>query len=421
MLKFRNNCDSSLVKTVDWLLGYPGEAPNNWRFNNWSKSRRRLASPMSHYLGEICRFSLDRGPKFDLYETDHDDPKQILLNIIEEKNHGKELIYASLERSAVTGEVLWAFIPDSETYYRLYLFDGQEFAPYPDDYTDQGYMVQIRNGDEWSRWGFTQNDYITYKTTRNPDSPWSEDSRKPHNYGFIPCVKVLNKVRDHTHKGVASFDWASVEMAVEICSQTLSSAANYSYFGGPQIVSSDPEVTLAELLGRQQVLTGKMSSESQDTALLSVPAMPVTHKDFVHNLYRNFSDHVGISWIPDNPTGAGGIASSISLKMLYSKTINLAQKMGGEQIRGFCELLKLILLAATFDGIIVGVSATDPDSTRVEVSYEYDIFPLTPQEKQQILGVVEQLQSLGVQTQYALREYYPNLSDDEIQDMLIGA
>lgn len=421
MLKFRSTCDHNLVRTVDWLLGYPGDAPTNWRFNNWSKSRRRLASPTSHYLGEVCRFSLDRGPKFDLFEVDHDDPKQVLLDTVSYKNHGPELIYSALERAAVTGEVLWAFIPDPEFYYRLYLFDSLEFSNYPEDAGLTGYMVQIKDGQEYIRWGFTASRYLTYKKSRNPDAPWVVDTEKSHPYGFVPAVKVLNKVKDHTHKGIPAFDWASVEMAVEICGQTLSSAANYTYFGGPQIVSSDPEQTLAELLGRQQVLTGKMSTESQDTALLSVPAMPSTHKDFLHNLYRNFSDHVGISWVPDNPTGAGGIASSISLKMLYSKTINLAQRVGGEHLRGYSDLLKLVLLAATYDGLIVGVTATDPDSCKIETNYEFEVFPQTPLEKQQILGVVEQLQALGVQTQYALKEYYPNLNNDEIQDLLIGA
>jgi hypothetical protein len=42
-------------------------------------------------------------------------------------------------------------------------------------------------------------------------------------------------------------------------------------------------------------------------------------------------------------------------------------------------------------------------------------------EKQQILAVVEQLQGLGVSTEQALREYYTELTPDEIQELLIGA
>lgn len=420
-MKFKKSCDDALTRTIEWLLGYPGDAPNNWRFSNWSKSRRRLASPMSHYLGEVCRFSLDRGLGADLPGVDSEDPKQLLVRKVIEANYLDELVYAALERAVVTGEVLWAFKPDSEKYYRIYLYDSPEFTEYPDDSGLKGFMVQVKTQEGWKRWGYTDSAYIKYKTTKNLHNDWEEEGQVPHGYGFVPAVRVLNRVKDHTHVGKPSFDWASTEMAMEICSQILSSASNYSYFGGPLVVSPDPDQTLEELMSRSQVVTGKMSQELQDVGLLSVPAMPATHADFVANLYRNFCDHVGIAWVPDNPTGAGGIASSISLKMLFSKSINLAQRVGGSCVSGYLELLGKILLAGAFDGLVVGVTTTDPTTYQLEASYKFDIFPLTPLEKQQILGVVEQLQSLGVSTQHALKEYYPNLTTDEIEALLIGA
>lgn len=417
-LKFRDTTDSALTSTVEWMLGYGSNAPDNWRFSNWSKSRRRLASPISHYLGEIERFSLDRGVSIDLPDTPKEDPKQKLLDIVQERNYTEELNYKALERGSITGAVYWGFIPDPDKYYRLYLYDAGEVQEYPEETGQSGFMVQTKGDRHYTRIGFTDNAYIKYEKSTNPHSPWVESETIPHPYGFVPMVKVVNKVGDHSLTGEVSFDWMAVEMAMEICSQTLSSAANYNYFGGPFIVSSDPKETLKELLSRRQVLTGRMSSDIQDTELLSMPAMPAQHKEFLDELSKSFADHMRISWVPGTPPGD---TSSLTLRLLFSKTINSAQKVGSRYLGGFKHLLELILLAAAVDGYVVGVSAVDPDSFKLSERFKSEIFPQTPQEKQQILAVVEQLQLLGVSTEIALSEYYAELNTDEIKDLLLGA
>ena len=417
-LKFYDKTDSALIRTSDWMLGYGSNAPHNWRFNNWSNSRRRLASPLSHYLGEIERFSLDRGVSIDLEGVPQDDPKQQLLTIIQERNFTEELNYRALERGAVTGSVFWGFIPDPEKYYRVYLYDACEVQKYPKDSGIKGFMVQTKGERNYKRFGFTETAYIEYNSSTNPHSEWSEAKVTPHPYGFPPMVQVVNKVADHSFTGEPSFDWMALEMAIEICAQTLSSAANYSYFGGPFLVSSDPKETLQELMSRKQVLTGRMSSDIQDTELLSMPAMPTNHKEFVDNLARSFADHMRISWVPDTPPGD---TSSLTLRLLFSKTINSAQKVGSRYLGGFRQLLEKLLLASAIDGYVVGVSAVDPESYQLSERFRSDIFPMTPQEKQQTLAVVEQLQLLGVSPEKALQEYYTDLNSDEIQELLIGA
>jgi hypothetical protein len=323
-----------------------------------------------------------------------------------------------MERGSITGSVYWGFRPDSERYYRLYLYDQTEVMDYPEDSGLKGYMVQTKHAKGYQRWGFTDQAYIEYHGSKNPHSFWEEKESTPHPYGFVPMVRVLNRVNDHSFKGVPSFDWVSVEMAIEICSQILSSAANYTYFGGPMLVSPDREQTLTELLGRSQVLTGKMAQELQDVGLLNMPAMPTTHKDFLDGLARNFADHMRISWVPDTPPGD---TSSLTLRLLYSKTVNSAERIGARYLGGFKELMEKILIAGAYDSLIVGVTPTKPETYELSESFRNDLFPKTPQEKQQILAVVEQLQGLGVTTEQALKEYYTDLTPDEIKELLIGA
>lgn len=417
-LKFEEQGDKALIKTVEWMLGYDGSAPNNWRFSNWNKSRRRLASPISHYLREIERFSFDRGVNYDLPEVDHDDPRQVLIRETIARNFADELVYASFERGAVTGAVHWFFRPDSEKYYRLYLYDSSEVQPYPQDSGENGFMVQVKGARKWQRWGFTDKAYIEYRSTINPRSEWVEETVTPHPYQTIPGIQILNKVRSHDHKGIPSFDWASVEMAIEICAQLLGSAANYSYFGGPFIVSSDKQETLKELLSRSQVLSGRNDSDLQDTEVLKMEAMPTNHKDFMDGLARNFSDHLGISWVPDTPPGD---TSSLTLRLLYSKTISAADKVSERYMGGFQALLEKILVAAAYDSVVVGVTPTRPETYTLERNFVQEMFPPTPLEKTQILGVVEMLQSLGVAPEIALGEYYTSHSTDQIRDIMLGA
>lgn len=419
MLKFtKQSGDSERVKTAEWLLGYSDSRPGGWRFNSWNKSRRRLSSPLNHYLREVYRFSLDRGVEFDLPGLADDDPRQILIDQVFKLNNLEDLLYSAVERGAVAGETYWFYHLDADNYYKVYLYDATEVMPYPEDSGLTGYMVQVPNGSGgYNRWGFTDTRYIEYYSSKNPLSQWKELSSLSHNYGKVPVVCCPNKVKDHSGKGQPTFDWLSLEISLEIGSQMLSSAANYTYFGGPFLVSGDPKNTLKELLNRSQVLTGSNDSQIQNTEALSFPAMPSDHPKYIEQLCKNLASHLGVSWVPDEPPSD---TSSITLRLLNSKTINHAEKLGDKYCGQVKYLLEEILLAAAIDQVLVGVT-NDPETHTVEHSYQADNFPPTPVEKQQLLSVVEQLQLLGVSPEIALQEYYTDRTTDQIQEMMLGA
>lgn len=222
----------------------------------------------------------------------------------------------------------------------------------------------------------------------------------------------MNKVQDHSFHPIPTFDWLSVEIATELCAQLLASSANYVYFGGPFIISSSPEQTLEELLERRQVLSGSTDAGMQSTELLQAAAMPPDHGEHLKRLTQNFCAHLGISWVPDTPPGD---TSSLTLRLLHSKTYNSAQSYAHSYLdQGFKELFEQILAQATLDGVLAAIS------TELVVSYELEAFPPTISEKSQVLGLVEQLISLGIKADIALQEYFTNLEPAEIQQLMIG-
>ena len=414
-LKFKKpNFDYSMVSTAEWVLGYDREAPSDWRFKNWQGSRRRLDSPLSLYLGELERFTLDRGVTFDLADTPEDSPHQYLISKVAKENRLQDIMYLALERGVLTGAVYLFARPDPQRFYRVYLFDESEVIKYPQNSGYDGYMVQVETQDGYERWGFTTQEYIEYLDSDNPGSEWVESKVTPHPYNQVPGVCIKNSIRDHSENPVASVDWLALELAIEIMGQTLTSAANYTFFGAPWFSSSQPDLTYEELISRKQVLTGSQDVGLQDTEILSAPAMPDTHKDFLDRLVRNFCTHLRISWVPDTPPGD---TSSLTLRLLYSKSINTAQSYGETYLDcGFLRLMAKILDMAIVDSVVPNL-----EEPEIEVNYAYEVFPLTVAEKAQILGVVEQMITLGIRTEIALGEYYPGQTEDQIREKLLGA
>jgi hypothetical protein len=88
--------------------------------------------------------------------------------------------------------------------------------------------------------------------------------------------------------------------------------------------------------------------------------------------------------------------------------------MADVYLGGFSELLEKSLRMAQVDGL--GLSG-DPE---VDFKFLAEIFPPTPTDKLQILSVAEQLISMGVKPEIALKEYYPELDSDEIVGLLQG-
>lgn len=419
-MKFSSPIDYERVSTARFLLGHSDTPPNGWRFQNWLKSRRRLCSPLGFWLTEVNRYTLARRPIFDLPNTPADSPTQLFLNGLVHENNLIGLLKASITYGAVTGSALWAWFP-SPTGYQIRLYEAGEYSLHPAN-PDTGLpglaaAIQQPTPEGFERWILDSRGYSRYRSTRNASSQWELLETLPHSYGEAPVLEVGGEREGHGNRRRPIFDWLALEIATEIMGQMLSSAANHTYFGGPFLVSPDPEQTRLELLERSQVLSGKLDTEQQATAALQLPAMPGSHETLVEQLWKGFCDHTGISWVPE---AVGGDVSSLTIRLLNAKTLATASEVGDIYVQGVAVLLGRLLLAAAIDGRVVGVSVANPETHTVTYHYAVDALPLTPQDKAALLGVVEQLQGVGVSPEFALQEYYTNLNADEIRSIMVG-
>ena len=412
-LKFKPQIDSTRIRAAEWLLGYPVAAPSNWRFGNLNQSQRRLASPLRGFLGVISQFSLDRGIRFDVPQATPEDPRQLFLDSLQEYNDFPRLLETALERGAITGSVYLVMEPYEAAMGKVYgirVYDETECI-HKETEDLEGFQFQVQSDDGYDRWILTDTERLTYRSTEYPGSPWELESQEPHGYSECPVVKIQNRPQDHGNKSDPSFDWVAIELAVEILTQNLAAASNYVYFGSPFLVSPDPEQTSKELHQRKQVLTGSSSPELQALGLLPSSGMPSEHSGFIERLNKSFNEHVGISWLPDVMPGD---TSSLTLRLLNARSIATSQRMADVYLGGFSELLEKSLRMAQVDGL--GLSG-DPE---VDFKFLAEIFPPTPTDKLQILSVAEQLISMGVKPEIALKEYFPELDSDEIVGLLQG-
>ena len=410
MLKFKASCDLELVAISDWLLGNgTDEPPSNWRFRNWNHSKRRLSSLLAWHQREVLKFGLGRSYHTDIV-NDSGSIQQEFIDRVIESNKLRKLLENLFERDCVTGQAFLMFSLDKDRLYRLYPYDKTEVLPW-DSGGEKGYQIQVKTKDGYKRKIVTDKAYYKFNSSKNPHSLWGDPIEvDEHKYGFVPMVEFQHKVKIDGD-AQPEYNWLSIEMALEICSQLIAAAANYTYFGGPFIVSSDPRNTLQELLDRRQVLTGRNSNDFQDTALLKMDSMPSDHPQFVDGLSARFADYHGLSWVPDRPSGD---LSSLALRLLYTDTINTSESIFSAYIDSLHELIQLLLKAGFVDSV-VGYKEVE-----LETRFSTELFPPTPVEKQSLLGVAEQLISMGVRTEIALREYFPNLTTDEIADILLG-
>lgn len=412
-LRFTRDWDEAQLHLAEFLLGYDGSVPQDWRMRNWEGSQRRLASPLRWYLGEVSRFTLDLGVRFNVVDAAEDSPIETLIQRVVKANRMTELVQLAIERGACTGAVYLFLKPDPERFYRLALYDHTEVMDYPEDWPDQGKMIQVPTEKGWRRWGVTDQEWVYYQDTKSPNSVWQEVKRDRHGYGFCPCVCVVNRINDHSEEPIPTFDGVSLELATEICSQVLSSSASHSFFGSPLLVSPDPEETLEQLQTRSRVLTGSLGTDLQAVDLIQGDAMPATHEGLLDKLGQEFCSHLGISWVPETPPGD---TSSITLRTLFSKTVNHASHKAELYLNGFLDLLRLVRQAAPIDGVLYDTADDD-----LEWAYEGELFPMTPTEKQQVLAVVETLVGMGIRVEVALQEYYPQDTEDQIRERLLGS
>lgn len=413
-MKFKKDYDIPRHKFADWLLSLNTEAPDNWRMTHWKGSKRRIGSPLHMYYGEIERFSFDRGVQFSLPRTDGTEPRAMLLNQVVRDNRLDSMAPFLFERGAVTGSTLLVYRPDPAKFYEILSYENQEFME-----LDDGYAIQYHGDDGyWIRWAVTSKSYDYYEPTKFPSTSWKLKDQYTHPYGEVPAIEVGHRYTGHNPKPAPAFDWVSLELAAEVISQTLASASAYNYLGAPLLVSADPRQTAEELSGRARVLSGSVSPDFQDTAMLAGGGMPAHHEEFIDRLGKNYADHMRINWVPSEPPGD---TSSLTLRLLYSKTIKAADRVANTYLGGLCDVLGGVLKAAALDGILADVTPTKAETHEVRFDYQQELFPPTPQEKTSLLGVVESLIQLGIRPQVALQEYYGSHTEEEIDALLFGA
>lgn len=414
-MRFKTDLDQKRVEFADWLLSLCDREPNDWRLKHWKGSRRRVGSPLNWYFGEIERFSFDLGVQFSIPEAEPEEPRYNLLQQVVKSNKLTDLMPFAFERGAVTGSVLMVFRPHEDRFYEILSYERGEYMPLEDG----GWAIQYKGDDGyWTRFAVTPTAYEYYDRTKFPASQWRLTKSITHSYAEVPAIEIAHKFSGHRPEPTPGFDWISLELSAEIVSQTLASAAAFNYLGAPWVVGPDPEQLREELAQRSQVLSGSTSTEFQDTAILGAGGMPPHHAEFMDKLSQAFADHMRVNWVPSKPPGD---TSSLTLRLLYSKTIKAADRVAETYLGGVSKLLECILKAAAIDGVLADVTPTDPGSHRVRFDYEEELFAPTPAEKASLLGVVQSLIELGIRPQVALQEYYGSRTEEEIDELLYGA
>lgn len=413
-MKFKSDCDYGRMEFADWLLGLSEDRPNDWRLKHWKGSKRRIGSPLAWYYGEIEHFSFDLGLQFYVPGEDPDSPKTDFISKLVLHNRVQDMARYLFERGAIGGKVLTVYRPHEAKGYEVLAYEPHEIMP-----IDNGWAIQYKGTDGYyERWSVTDTAYEYFEPSKFPASQWKSRETVAHGYGFLPGLLIGHKFAGIAPKPQPAFDWVALELAAEIVSQTLASAAAFNYLGSPWVVSADPEQTQQELAERSQVLSGRVTPEMQDTGILVGGGMPGHHEAFLDRLGQSFADHMRVNWIPNEPPGD---TSSLTLRLLHGKTIKAADAVAQTYAGGMAKLISLMLLSAGQDYSLEGVIPTDPATFRVEFDYEDELFEPTPAEKAQLLAVAESLIQMGVRPQVALQEYFGAKTEDEIDEIMFGA
>ena len=412
---------------TNYLLGYDGKSHGKLATIDYSEDRLPiLNTPLRRHLNEVYRFLFSGGIQADVVGADNEDPRQTLINNFIETNKLNSLLYTIWEMGASTGEILLTYSQSEDkegkpvSNYSLDLYDATEFTPI---YGKSGELFsvvilkirQIDNKDYLFKTEIDSNNFIVYpkvELRKAHNHKFTNPEIIPHNWGVVPAVVIENLQTPLGTRGLPEFDKASLEIALEIASATLDSASNHHYFANPIFLSPDPEETRRELQARVQVLLKEPEEDGGKPELLQPIPMPSSHKELVTKLEKNLAEHLGTSYGTDT---APPDTASVTLKLLNAKTISTAEERWSRYAAdGLVNLLGKLLISAGVDGVLTSVNANDPSTYHLEIRRKQPYFTTTPQEKLQILTIAESLINLGVRREVALREFYPDKTDEQI-------
>lgn len=425
------NCQETL-QIIEYLSGYDVNLNLEYqRLHNKGLGYKRsplLTTPFRIYLSTVDRFLFSGGITPEVYRSDLEDPRSILVNQVFNENRLNATLSEVWERGSITGEVALVFSQNTLngkpiTGYKLDYYDKTEFTPEYNGNVLEGLKVltlrEFEGKTYWHKFNLYPDRFETFPLVEYGTEHrvnWDKiKETKANLWGILPSVVIQNKP-NAKGRGLSDFDKASVDMAIELAIANLDNAEQHHFFSNPLFLSNDPKETLKSLKQRVQVL---FSDEESPITLLQPSAIPDSSFTFKDKLKDALFEHLGISGSADNVPSD---TSSITLRLLHSKSIATAENKWDNYVtNGLAPLFGKILIASAIDGQVLGVSKGDPDSYRVNFRRNRSYFPYSPLEKQQASIVAEALINLGVKPEIALKEVYPDMKTEELLEILQGS
>ncbi|CBA17880.1 virion structural protein [Acaryochloris phage A-HIS2] len=421
------------MKDIEYLFGYnmPGTAR---LFGKLEKNRiPLLACPLQEHLNAVNKFLFDGGIMVDSVDATPEDPRQIWLDRQLEHMGIQSKLTDLWERGAITGELFLGFWmtkdPDGNMreIYDVQMYDRSEYVPVYDAYNNlievKVFSVYAEDGEDYvHKVNYTREAYIKWPKMTLYDCLHKElpdPEEYPHEYRDVPGVILRNGRQIDTMRGTPEFNYGAIDMACEIAIQVCDAASNYHYFGDPKILSADPRVTLKEIQRRSQVLSKSEDERGGAPEFMEITPVPSGHPKFIENLTRNLRNKLGSPLV--DASGASDGTSSLTLRLLHTSTISTAQNKWKTYVdEGLAILFKKMLIAAAYDGILGNVNPMDSSTSMITVRRAQPFFPRSPQEMQTAATLADSLIAMGVKREIALKQVFPELTSEQILDMLEG-
>lgn len=414
----------SHYKLSRYLLGY--DCPSVGRLADPYVERLPLLdSSLAAHIREVNRFLFNGGLQLDIEGARPDDPRQLVIKRVAKANSLNRRLEQLWWEGAIYGELAIAFRRGEGV--NLYPFDFYAPDEYKPFFDSEGSLIAlaiclVREVDGkrhvYRQWLDSERvvSYPLVEERLSKSYDWAANRQETfHGWGLTPAVLIRNQQSLSCFRGKPEFNQGCLDKASELALAYLDSASNHHSFANPIYVSPDPEATLKALKARVQVLQSESADDGGNTHILAPQGMPTSHFELIDRLKASLVDALGRS----HAEQATPDSSSLTLRLLNAKTISLAENRWVTYVEeGLIPLMQKVLLAAAIDGVIAGVSAANMAEIQARRSKPY--FPTAPSEKTQLLTVASELTSLGVRREVALREVFPELTDEQILEILEG-
>lgn len=422
MLKNHNDISKTLF--IEYLAGLDIPEDLTLSYDNSSKHKKKLANPIKEYWQQVNQFLFSGGVNIDVANAQLDDPRQAFLDEVVTYNKLKNHLYSSFKNLSIHGEILVTISLTENNKYILSFYNKDEFEFEYEDGELEEVEIYTKRKKDGKLYIFKQEfykdkikEYPLVPVNKAADYDWEANAtEKPNNYNDIPCVIIQNSLELNSERGEGDFDSSSIDMACSILLSTFDALENNHYMGDPLLQSPDPETTIDELNRKAKVLTKFDSEDGGDIKPISVNPISEQSLKLIEKLEINFKKAMGIRYSDDEPSTE---TSSVTLKILNSATINKAAEKWEYLVeQGFVPLLEKVLRYSYIDKNLLGFNPEDPEDYKVTFSRLKAFFPESSAEKLTKLSIVEALKEIGINPIEALKEYYPEKTSEEINELL---